>query len=47
MVLAEGVRTTADKRLRFTSPKFAYRRTSFIRETLGELQESWRIDEHD
>jgi len=31
-----AIRLTADKRLRFTLLKFAYRRTSFIRETLYE-----------
>jgi len=30
------LRLTADKRLRFTTPKLAYRRASFICKALGE-----------
>jgi len=37
MITIEALRLTADKRLRYASPKFASQ-TSFIREMLGEIE---------
>jgi len=36
-MMGEQLHITADKRLRYASPKFAYRQTSFIRETLYSI----------
>ncbi len=42
--LRSHYRITADKRLRYASPKFACRRISFIRKTLTEILDcdSWQ-----